>query len=246
MNYMKNSILLLSLICALTFAQGQTLTNISLQLGYHGELLNPRPLNTVIDSFNFYNNLSTKMAHITNVSGFSGAVGIHPGRSHFRFEGMVHNAATFSIGPDDQGVDQRRDLMLNGMRFSLGFTSELIEMFNESHFCVGASFNMNYLKLSTSVVPADQYQADAPLEEVMTSWKPSFTIHAPFRFGIGTQVKISLEPYYQIYFGPTNFRGLNAALNPETYINTPLNVEEGDLDHLGLNLMVIVFLRSRR
>lgn len=242
---MKKTILFLSLSLLLTTSFAQELTNFSLQLGYHGKLLNPRPLNTVIDSFNFYNSLTTQMAPITNVSGFFGAIGIHPGRSHFRVEAMTYGASTFGIGLDDNGVEQRRDLDLFGMRFSAGFTSELIEMFAESHFCVGASFNVNYLQLFSSAVEAANYEPDADLDQVMTSVKPSFTIHAPFRFGIGRQVKVSVEPYYQIYFGPTNFRDLNQELNPETFARTPLNVEEGDLDHLGLNVAIIVFLRPR-
>jgi hypothetical protein len=241
---MKKFILTIFFAASVFLGLGQT--NVSLQAGYHGKLYNPRALNAVIDSFNFYNgDLTTQMAPIGNVSGFFGAIGLHPNRSHFRLEAMTYGATTMAIGPDEQGVEQRRDLDLFGARISAGFTSELIEMWPESHFCVGALLNVNYLEINSAVVPAANYEIDDPLDEVMTSWKPSFTIHAPFRIGLGRQVKLSIEPYYQIYFGPTNFREVNAELNPETFANTPLNVEESDLDHLGLNLAVMVFLRPR-
>lgn len=220
-------------------------TNISLQAGYHGKLLNPRPLNAVIDSFNFYSGLNMDLESVGAVSGFFAGIGVHPGRSHFRLDAMNYNTMFTATGTDDQGVEQRRDLALQGARFSLGFTSELIRFYKEGHFCVGASFNVNYLNISSTQKPAAEFNVDDPLDEAMTSWKPSFTIHTPLRFGIGPQVKVSIEPYYQIYFGPTDFSPVNEALNPATFQNTPISVREGDLDHLGLNLAVIVFLLPR-
>ncbi|MEL6651783.1 MAG: hypothetical protein AAFP02_12110 [Bacteroidota bacterium] len=243
---MKKILPFLFLICLGLSAQAQlNRTNVSLQVGYHGKLLNPRPLNAVIDSFNFYSDWEMDLADVSSVTGFFAGVGLHPGRSHFRLDAMNYNAMVSASGMDDMGVEQRRDLSLQGWRFSLGFTSELIRFYDEGHFCVGASFNVNYLNITSTQKPAAEFMEGEVLDPALTSIKPSFTVHTPFRFGIGPQVKISLEPYYQIYFGPTDFGQVNEALNPQTFQNTPISVREGDLDHLGLNAAVIVFLIPR-
>ncbi|MEL7341687.1 MAG: hypothetical protein AAGM67_14500, partial [Bacteroidota bacterium] len=112
---MKQILPFLLLICLGLSAQAQqNRTNISLQAGYHGKLLNPRPLNAVIDSFNFKNDWEMELADVRSVSGFFAGVGIHPGRSHFRLDAMNYNAMVSASGLDDQGVEQRRDLALEG------------------------------------------------------------------------------------------------------------------------------------
>ncbi|MEL6673152.1 MAG: hypothetical protein AAFR61_13205 [Bacteroidota bacterium] len=238
------SLCLMSVMLLSSEAFGQRFgRNFTIQVGYQAKYLNPKPFNFVVDAFN------AELPRTQDLSPYKWAlgpvigVGTHRGRSSIRLQGSRYTASSFGLF-DDNGVEKRRDVKLSGTIISLSMMGELIPFNRESHFAVGASFSMAQFNTQSSEVPSADFQDSDPLTQVSNQWLPSFTILAPFRIGLGPQVKLSLEPYYQIFFSSADFSafGENLVGNAIPSNDPGLTAE---LDHFGLTFNVMVFLRPR-
>ncbi|MEO0472739.1 MAG: hypothetical protein AAF206_24200 [Bacteroidota bacterium] len=241
---MKLSTILLSLLLPLTaFGQFST-TNFSIQAGYQVKNLNPRALNFVINRYNANRtNESLQLGTFRWTSGLFFAGSIKRGRTEFRLSVMTNRAQQTGIAPDSMGVSQRRDLRLSGLRYGIGFVSELIPIGDYVSINVGAQLTLNTLEVETAEVPESSFDVNAELNLIEDYLNPSFTIQAPIRIKPTEQFHISIEPYYQLYFGPTSFQSTNQAINPRTFAADPVTSVEQDLDHLGFNLVAIFYFR---
>ncbi|MCB0842832.1 MAG: hypothetical protein KDE26_06185 [Bacteroidetes bacterium] len=241
--YLKCIILILG-VGLTTMVMGQRNNpTISLQIGYNAKFINSKPYNFAIDQYNSLNNLSVNLKPAKWGSGFSAGIGYHRGRSNIRLNAMLYGASSYAVGIDStSGETFRRDVSLNGAVISLGLMSELIKLYRDGHFLVGASINFMNFNTETLLVPEANYEKDTPLTDVSNDWKTSFTIIAPFRFGITPQFKISLEPYYQIFFSQVNLRDFSTAING-SLVNPGLPELASEPDHFGVNLSLIFMLK---
>lgn len=226
-------------------ASGQSGKNgISIQAGYQFKYLNPRSVNFIVDKYNSAVSLTRKLDEIKWANGFSAGLGYHSGRASFRLSGMLFDAQTYAIGPDANGVNFRRDLQMHGGVISLGINSELIKFYRDGGFHVGGSFDLTNFRTASSQVAEASFNPDAALDPVSNAWMTSFSILSPFRFGIGPVVRISIEPYYQIFFGRLNYRRLNQEINGSSVpSNSPELLTEPD--HAGINATLMIYLNRR-
>ena len=220
-------------------------TNISVQVGYQFKYFNPAPYNFAVERFNTtQTGLTKNLKEVKWNGGWIAGLGIHRRRTTLSLNVMTFFSDSHSIGPDSLGVSQRRDVSFNGEIISASMVSDLVNFGADNHFAVGAAFNLTHIKTSTAQVAEADYEKDDPLTTASNTWKPSFMIIAPFRFGITEQLQVSAEPYYQIFFNKTDFAPFSEAINGNT---VPQNDPElgGELDHPGIILSLIVFLRRR-
>lgn len=214
---------------------------VSIQVGYNFKHLNPNAFNFVIDKYNSQTSLSTRMEPVSWTPGVSAGIGLHRGRANFRLNGMLYQGRTFAIGTDGTGASFRRDAAISGSVISLGLNSQLIQLYRDGSFNVGGSVDLMNVKTFSSQVPATSFSEGDPLDELSDSWRVGFTILAPFRFGITPFFKISLEPYYQIFFSRVSFRSLSLELNGTS---VPLDSPElsRELDNFGVNATLMFVL----
>lgn len=220
-------------------------TNFSIQVGYHAKYFNPTPINYIIDSVykSVRPNLTQGLDPIKWTSGFSAGLAYHKARTTIRVNAMLFGAQSHSLGPDSTGVSTRQDVNVAGSVVSLSIDGQLIEMYDDSYFCVGIGINYTDLNIEEGTVPADIYEKDTPLNKIGDRNKISFMLMTPFRFAITPQFKISLEPYYQISFSQYDFSDINDELNGvATATSTRLR---GELDHFGVNLALMFYLQRR-
>ncbi|MEZ4774286.1 MAG: hypothetical protein R3D00_13965 [Bacteroidia bacterium] len=234
----------LAMFAVLTATGQSGKKGISIQAGYQLKYLTPRSVNFIIGKYNSSVSLTRKMEEIKWANGFSAGLGYHSGRASFRLSGMLFNAQTYAIGPDNNGQNFRRDVQLHGGVVSLGLNSELIKFYSEGGFNVGGSFDLTNFRTATAQVAEASFDENTALSQVSNAWMTSFTILAPFRFGFGPVVKLSIEPYYQIFFGRLNYRQLNQAVNGSSVpSNSPELLTEPD--HAGINATLMIYLRRR-
>ncbi|MEZ4827412.1 MAG: hypothetical protein R3C61_14200 [Bacteroidia bacterium] len=217
---------------------------VSIQAGYQLKYLNPRSVNFIIDKYNSAVSLSQKMEPITWANGFSAGLGYHRGRASFRLSGMLFDSRTYAVGPDVNGGNFRRDIRLHGSVISAGINSELIQFYRYGGFYVGGSFDLANFQTASLQVAESAFDENAALDPVSNSWRTSFTILSPFRFGIGPVFKFSIEPYYQIFFGRINYRQLNQEINGSS---VPSNSPEltTEPDHFGINATLMFFFQRK-
>jgi hypothetical protein len=217
--------------------------SVSLQIGYNAKFLNSKPFNFAVEQYNSLNDLSVDLSAARWASGLSAGIGFHRGRSNIRLNAMLFSTQSYAIGADSiSGENFRRDVSLNGAMISLGLMSELIQMYRDGHFLVGASLNFTNFNTETLSVPEIDYERDTPLNDITNDWKTSFTITTAFRFGITPQFKVSLEPYYQIFFTPLNLSDFSTAINGNLVPSDSPQLGS-EPDHFGVNLSLIFLLK---
>lgn len=236
------SFLLLSIL--LFCASGSSLfgqinrTNYSIQLGYQGNLLNPRPYNLALNIFN--NNtpdISQGFDSLRYTTGFSGAFAIHRRRSDLRFQVMTFEQRGEARFTDALNGPQVADAQISGQIFSFQMISKLIPLGRKGNFMIGAGLNATHLQSKTDIFDESAYDGGNELTRRTNDWKGGFIIIAPFQFEITEQILFSLEPYFQVYFGQSDFTPLSEAINtPATAVDPLLRRQ---LDHPGLNATLI-------
>lgn len=126
------------------------------------------------------------------------------------------------------------------MEGSLTLTSELIPITDIFGFNVGGGLSATNFRMATLVQAESSFDEAADLTDISSQWKVGFIIQTPFRVGIGPQVKVSVEPFYQVFFSPINA----AALGEELFGQAgPLDKLRGDADHAGFTATIMVYLR---
>lgn len=232
--------LILSLGISSVFSQNYQ-SNITIQLGGQARFSDPGPINFAIDSlFNDINRSAKQsLSPVKWTMGFSGGIGYHKGRANLRLLGSVYSFTTTALY-SQSGEDVRRDLSFTGIEGSLTLTSELIPITDIFGFNVGGGLSATNFRTASLVQPESTFDESASLTEVDSEWKVGFIIQTPFRVGIGPQVKISIEPFYQVFFSPIN---ANALAEELTGVSGPSDKLRGDADHAGFTATIMVYLR---
>ncbi len=226
-------------------AQPTNRPNYSLQLGGQFRFLNPVGLNYALTNFNtFHPEWMTQFEEIKWTGGASIAAGLHRDRSEIRFQVQTFGASTFAIGPDSLGDTYRRDVSLSGGTYQIGLSSQLIVINRNLNFGVGGTFSLNRMVLRTDQVLEASYSSDNQLPVSQTFFKPSINLVAPIRIGMGPFLSLNIEPTYQIFFGPTNFGPTSELINGSNLSANDPSLE-AELDHFGLTISLIAFLRRR-
>ncbi|MEO1449808.1 MAG: hypothetical protein AAFV07_09760 [Bacteroidota bacterium] len=241
---MRKLYTLLCLLIAATTLQAQSSQpNFSIQVGYQALYLNPTPFNFLADSL--YNvqvaDLSERMGNIKWTTGPSVGIAYHRGRSALRLSGRYFAARAFAVRTDDMGAVVRRDVRLTGLATTLQLTSELVPITDLLSFYVGGGFSLFNLQIQSEEVPNNSFSAADPLKVIENRNKLSFLLQTPFRLRLPPRFMLSLEPYYQVFFGPLEFEPLAQEIVPEPPASN--GKITGELDHFGVNFSFIVFLR---
>ena len=102
---------------------------------------------------------------------------------------------------------------------------------------IGAGVNATHLESKADIFDESAFTEDGDLTQRTNDWKGGFIIIAPFQFEITEQILISAEPYFQVYFGQSNFTPFSEAINTQATAVDPLLNRQ--LDHPGLNVTLI-------
>lgn len=215
-------------------------TNFSIQLGGQALYANPTPINFAIDSL--FNTLQSNRQDLDPVKwafGYSAGVGYHKGRANVRLMGSAYGVTSTALYTQS-GEAFRRDLDYSVFEASLTLTSELIPITDIFGFYVGGGLAASNFRTASTALPESEFSESTELEEVSNEWKVGFIVQTPFRFGIGPQVKVSLEPFYEVFFSPISSAALAESLLGQP---GPADKLRGDADHVGFTGTVIVYLR---
>ncbi len=219
--------------------------NFSLQVGGQLRLLRPVGLNYAIDGFNTANPAwGTQPSEVEWTQGLSFAAAIHRSRSEIRLQVQTYNAASFGLGSDSLGQEQRLDYQLRGATYQVGLASNLIEINDYLSFGIGGTFAINQLRLNAIVQPESSYDPSAAVPQVLQLYKPSINLIAPINIGVLPWVSLRIEPTYQVFFSPANYAPFSEAINGNFLsVNDP--ALETDADHFGVTASLLFFLRRR-
>lgn len=242
MKFLRTLAVLLPLMLGAGLLSAQNYqTNFTIQLGGQARYFNPKPINFAIDSlFNTVNpNAKQALDPVKWTLGLSGGIGYHKGRANLRLLGSTYSYTSTALF-SEAGQSLRRDLRFSGYAATFTLTSELIRASDYFGFYVGGGLSATNFQLSSLEMAEADFDENATFEQLSNEWKVAFIIQTPFRIGIGPQVKISLEPFYQVFFSP-----INAADAGEVLFGGPGPVDKlkGSVDHVGFTGAVIVYLR---
>lgn len=242
---MNKSILLALLGLLLWPSLGQAQTrrfNLSVQAGYQYKFLNPRPFNFALDSLADVatGEPTNDFERIRWTPGPVAAVGFHRGRMNIRVVFNQFQGSSDFLGADTLGNDIQREARIDGFNLGLSLDGQLIPFGDYGGVYVGGSLQAS--QINTRLRSAEP-GADLPeFTRVSRLTKPSFSIMLPFRVQPLPWLQISLEPYFQVFFSPTNYAGFSRALNGEAITTENRGRLIGETDHFGTTLQVIVFL----
>jgi hypothetical protein len=244
-NQMNKSILLVLLGMLLWPSLGQAQTrrfNLSVQAGYQYKFLNPRPLNFALDSLADVaaGNPTDNFERIRWTPGVTGAIGYHRGRMSLRVLFNQFQGNSSFLGPDSLGVDTRREARIDGWNVGVSLDGQLIPFGDRAGVYVGGSFQIS--RLTTYLRSAVRGDALPDFAVVTQVTKPSFSIMLPFRIQPLPWLQLSLEPYFQVYFSPTDYAVFSRQLNGEAATSANRGKLIGETDHFGALVQVIFYL----
>ncbi|MEM6804339.1 MAG: hypothetical protein AAF696_23260, partial [Bacteroidota bacterium] len=206
--------------------------NFSIQAGYHFNILNPRPYNLAFDIFN--NNrtdVSKAFETVRYTGGYTAGFAIHRRRSDIRLQLMTFQQRSDAAFTSALNGPQIVDTKLSGQIISFQLISKLIPLGRAGDFMIGAGLNATHLESKADVFDAASFSEDSDLTQRTNDWKAGFMIVAPFRFEITELINISVEPYFQVYFGTTDFVSFSEAINTAANSTDPLLIRQ--IDHPG-------------
>lgn len=240
MKYYSSIILsIFLLLVSVEFSFGQiNRTNYSLQVGYQYNILNPRPYNLALNIFNDNrSDISQPFDSLKYTGGYTAGFAIHRQRSDLRFQVMTFQQRGDARFTDALGGTMVADSKISGQIFSFQLISKLIPLGRTGNFMIGAGVNATHIETKADIIPTASFTGDNDLTQRTNDWKGGFMIIAPFQFEITEQILFSLEPYFQVYFGQSDFTPFSESINTAATANDPLLKRQ--IDHPGLNATLI-------
>ncbi|MEM9984621.1 MAG: hypothetical protein AAF804_05945 [Bacteroidota bacterium] len=236
-------ILCLGLLLSITGLQAQVgSTNFSLQAGYQFKLFNPASFNFIVDDiFNSRSPLPiTQFETVRWAPGLSVGAGYHKRRISLSVHFDQFAASTSAVADDSLGTELQWSTQISGWNAGINFASELIDFADNGGVYVGGAFQFTNIQTGLATAPSGMSLPD--FEQITNRNKASFNIMLPIRYGPIPQFQFSIEPYFQVFFNPTNLRGLSERLNGPDATEANAGGVISDLDHFGVTAKVIVFL----
>lgn len=217
-------------------------TNYSVQFGYQFKRLNPQAFNFALDSIANVQTTSARneFERIVWTPGFAGGIGWHRRRLNVRLHFNEASGTSDFIGLDSLGGEQQREVRIGTWNAGLHLISQLIPFDDYGGIYVGGAFQITQINTFLRQAAAAEELPD--FERITNRTKTSFNILLPIRYSPIPQIQLSLEPYFQVFFSPTDFRGFSNTLNGETISTEKRGGLIGELDHFGANLQLIVYL----